>query len=243
MAWVAMLPQSILGLRTSLSRCSHQAALECRGGRCLDCMKSLEILPARAFWQNLKLMAPRRPASSRHQQIRSICEPVVCEGILRWCFAGLALPTDCEQAVNGSRAALGIAVAEEHASNSADCNCAAPSALPADRAAPDLAQLAAADPCSNGSGSAHRDHLQGSQEAEGRELHAAALLGTMSAGRAASPVIVRTAISSCERGPESKGGMDLSSPGHSSPPGAQSKPLSGNARCILCIFTDCHITV
>ena len=60
-----------------------------------------EILPARAFWQDLRLMAPRRPASSRHQQIRSICEPVVCEGILRWCFAGLALPTDCEQAVNG----------------------------------------------------------------------------------------------------------------------------------------------
>ena len=132
-------------------------------------------------------------------------------------------------AAQNLRAALGIAVAEEHASNSADCNCAAPSALPADRAAPDLAQLAAADPCSNGSGSAHRDHLQGSQEAQGRELHAAALLGTMSAGRAASPVIVRTAISSCERGPESKGGMDLSSPGHSSPPGAQSKPLSGNA--------------
>ena len=129
------------------------------------------------------------------------------------------------------RAALGIAVAEEHASNSAGYDCAGPSALPADRAVPDLVQLAAADPCSNGSGSAPRDHWKGSQEAEGQEFHAAALPGTTlsDAGHADSPVFVQAARDSCQQGPESKGGMNLSSPVHSGPPRAQSKPLSGDA--------------
>lgn len=129
------------------------------------------------------------------------------------------------------RAAVGIAVAEEHASNSAGYNCAESSALPADQKVPDLVQLAAADPCSNGCGSAPRDHLHGSQEAEGQEFHAAALPGTTlsDAGHAGSPVFAQAARNSCQQGPESKGGMNLSFPGHSGPPGAQSKPLSGDA--------------
>ena len=129
------------------------------------------------------------------------------------------------------RAALGTAVAEEHASNIAGYACAELSALPADLTVPDLVQLAAADPSSNGSGSAPRDDLKGSQEVEGQESYAAALPGTMlsDTGHSASPVFAQTAKNSCQEGPESKGGMNFSSPGHSGPPGAQSKPLSGVA--------------